>query len=304
MIATEDVIPHLLGSLEPMLAMTCEQELQTLVGTHWFDEKLDGIRALVGRGEIGCTIRNRNGRDMTATWPEVEAATTLLLQPGTILDGEITALHGSFQDIAARDRRQSAAQADTCPAKFTAFDILHHPERGDVRHWRYQDRRALLDSLGLVGTLETSVVSPDPDLYEKIKALGGEGIVAKRLDARYSQGRKRDWLKYKATRTVSCIAVGYEPGKGSRANCGAFLLAMIDENNQARIVGRVGSGFTETEIAHVKAEIDRGIFPILEIRVLGRTREDKLRQPVHIGLRTDLAIHDVVVNQLNALPRG
>lgn len=295
---------------EPMLADVCEQDLSTLVGTHVFDQKLDGVRALLGTSRTGFALRNRSGRDIVGNFPEIEAGATFALREGLVLDGEITAKEGSFTEINRRGRvlRPGAngwLDAKDCPAQFTAFDILHHPKEGDVRHWAYAERRQLLDSLGINGHgFETSLASPDPAFYEQIKALGGEGVVAKRLASRYVKGRKKDWLKFKTTREVTAIAVGYEPGKGSRADCGAFLLVMIDANDKPVHVGKVGGGMTRDEVTAIKDRIDNRETPILEVTVLGRTKNDILRQPTFKGFRSDLEVHDIRTNQLNALPKG
>lgn len=298
------------GLGEPMLADVCEANLATLVGTHAFDQKLDGVRALLGTSRSGFALRNRSGRDIVANFPEMEAGATFALRDGLVLDGEITAKEGTFQDINRRGRvlRPGAngwLDAKDHPAEYTAFDILHHPKEGDVRHWAYQDRRALLDSIGLNGHgFTTSIVSADPAHYERIKALGGEGVVAKRLTSRYHKGRKKDWLKFKTTREITAIAVGYEAGRGSRADCGAFLLVMIDVDGKPVHVGKVGGGMTRRQINEIKGLIDQRETPVLEVTVLGRSRDNILRQPTFKGLRTDLDVHEVNINQLNALPRG
>lgn len=302
----------LVESLVPMLADHADPDvdLATYVGTHVFDEKVDGLRATLTSGDgLGqFYIRNRNGRDMTASYPDLEAGATFALPQGVVLDGEITIVGGRFEDIAKADRARAKdpSVAALGAAQFTAFDILHHPDHGDVRGWKYHARRRLLESLDLHHHgYETTMCSPDPAFFEKIKALGGEGVVVKRLEGRYQRGRHSDWRKYKTIREVTCIAIGYEPGKGSRADIGAVLLAMVDESTGKSVyVGKVGSGFTESEIRSLKGDLDKGVLPIVEIRVLGRTKTDKLRHPVYKGLRTDILPYEVRSTQLNALPQG
>lgn len=302
----------LVETLTPMLAGHADMDvpLTTYVGTHVFDEKLDGLRATLTSGDKDAQfyIRNRNGRDMTASYPDLEADAYFSLPHGVVLDGEITIEGGRFEDIAKADRQRAKDPrvAVETPVRFTAFDILHHPDFGDVRGWPYDERRRLLETLNLNGPrFHTSIVSPDPLFFEQIKALGGEGVVIKRLNGRYRNGRHNDWMKYKTVREVTCIAMGYEPGKGSRADIGAVLLAMVDETTGKSVyVGKVGSGFTEQSIAKMKADLDQGILPIVEVQVLGRTKTDKLRHPVFKGERTDILAYEVRSTQLNALPQG
>lgn len=295
----------LLASLTPMLADTSPGELQTLVGTHLFDEKLDGVRAIAAMGPSGFTMRNRNGRDTTLTYPEISVAADLIPGPW-IIDGEIVAVNGAFQDIARRDKQTSptavATAMATIPARFVAFDVLYDPDLGDVRHYPYSERRALLNGLGLSGdTITVSRASHNPELYDHIRSEGGEGVIAKRLTARYTPGRSPHWLKYKSKHSVTCIAIGYEPGKGARAAIGAVLLAMVGEDG-AQSVGKVGSGFTAKTIAEMKTALDAGQLPLLEVECLGKTRNHLLRQPIFKGLRTDLNLLDATAAQLTALP--
>jgi len=74
-----------------------------------------------------------------------------------------------------------------------AFDILWHPDKGDVRHLPYIQRRELLVSLHLEQHSQrwaATEASTDPKYYDVIRRLGGEGVVAKRYTARYEPGRR------------------------------------------------------------------------------------------------------------------
>jgi bifunctional non-homologous end joining protein LigD len=306
-IATLDLLT-LLESIKPMLADTQKNvTLETLMsdGKWLADQKLDGIRALAVWTRDGMAIRNRNGRDITAQYLDLEVSPPLCERP-LLLDGEIIAQSGSFQDTQKRDKqRQPAAIVATMnaiPASFVAFDVLYHPTRGDVRHLPYIERRQLLLNLGLTGPWwDISMASTHHTFYDQIAAMGGEGVVAKRLSAPYTQGRKTDWLKFKNKSTLTCVGVGYEPGEGAREAFGAMLLALVD-GNKVVSVGRVGSGFTLPETLEMKALLDSGRMPLVEIECLGKTRDGRLRQPVYIGQRTDLLVTDANVAQLDNIP--
>ena len=314
-IGTTD-LRSLLRTIVPALASSGEGSLSTLVGSHVFDQKLDGVRALAAFDEDGLTLRNRNGRDLTLTYPDLAAGADGLLPHPLILDGEIVAQDGAFQDIARRDRLtkpfQVAQAMRTTPARFVAFDVLWAPERGDVRHLPYRERRALLDALGLSSaSWGTSRVSDSPALYEEIKAAGGEGVIAKRLTSPYGGGRSSSWQKFKTTQSVTCIAIGYEEGQGKRAFMGAIMLAMLGPEG-AVVVGKAGSGFTDRSAREMKdlldaaaVALDPSLLPIVEIECLGRTRENKLRQPTYKGIRIgDCTLADASISQLDAVPRS
>ena len=221
------------GPYWPMLAAKANAPLTSLVGTHVFDTKLDGVRMMAFWDGATLTLRNRSGRDCTTSWPELTITAPTVLKGPTILDGEVIIPGGRFQDVARRDKATKAKVAATLatqmPATFVAFDILQS-EGVDVRSQPFSWRRQLLeltlptDSV----TWATTALSPDPAIYDTIRSLGGEGVIAKRLSGRYAGGRSRSWIKYKATNSVTCVGVGYEPGSGSRAAFGAMRLAMVD----------------------------------------------------------------------------
>jgi len=303
-------IHDLLTTLNPMLADTSDIKLETLAGTHLFDTKIDGVRALAAWDGAQLTMRNRNGRQMD-NYLDLEVAAAWLPGP-LILDGEIVAASGKFQDIAWRDKQRGVKEIKAmqdCPAHFMAFDILWHPNKGDVRHLPYINRRHLLVDLQLEQHSQrwaATEASTDPKYYDVIRALGGEGVVAKRYTARYEPGRRSTWLKYKAAYTLSCIGTGYEPGKGARAHFGALYLALIGKDGEAVPMGKVGSGFTLPETVEMKAILDKATaafeLPIVEIQTYNLTRDGKLRMPVYLGQRTDLQLSDCTVAQLEHLP--
>lgn len=277
----------------------------TLVGTHVFDEKLDGLRAFVAFDGERVWLRGRKGADLLPHFPEIEDAARALLLPGTVLDGEITTT--TFEDVNHRammkPKRIHLERASLPLATFNAFDLLHTDGR-DVTYMAWHMRRVMLDDLALNGRFRATTWDVDPTFFDRIKAAGGEGVIAKRMNARYQAGRSPNWLKFKATRRVTCIAYGYAPGEGSRSDFGAVLIAVLGEDMKPMPIGRAGSGFTATTIADVKGNLDAGNVVLVEIECLGLTSGGQLRQPVFKGVRSDLTILDALSTQLNNLPKG
>jgi bifunctional non-homologous end joining protein LigD len=297
---------------EPMLASTGEGQLSALAGTHVFDTKLDGVRMLALWDGSTLTLRNRNARDCTVSWPDLVLDAPNAISKPMVLDGEVIIPNHAFQDVARRNQatkvRVAAAMAARMPAAFIAFDILSH-DGVDVRDQPLSWRRQLLE-LHVEETQHwgKTLCSTDPVIYDLVRDGGGEGVIAKRLTSRYVPGRSRNWLKFKATTSVTCVGVGYEPGSGSRAAFGAMRLAMVDSAGGVHIVGRVGSGFKDREVASMKATFDNARsgedLPVVEVECLGLTREGVLRQPVYKGLRTDLTRFDANITQLEGLTRS
>lgn len=120
--------------------------------THHSLEK-DGHRTVVWRDEDTVRLQARSGRDVTPVWMDLALAVRDMLPPGLVLDGEaVIHAHGRIDFAAVQSRALSTPArarrlAEDLPAHYVVWDILLHPEHGDVRGRRYDDRRALLVDL-------------------------------------------------------------------------------------------------------------------------------------------------------------
>lgn len=300
-------LPTTLPQIKPMLASPPKGERpEQLRGTHAFDTKLDGVRVLLYWDGSVCTLINRSGRDVTHRFPEVEAAAMALGDP-CILDGEVVAMSGSFQDTARRDKQTQpgdvARWMQQIPVLFVAFDLIHH-QGVDLRSMPFEFRRSALELQQLQGpVLTTSVLSLQPEFFDQVKALGMEGVIAKRLRSTYRAGRFSDWLKFKTVRSITAIGIGYEKGTGAREHFGAMFLALVDDEGKPVEVGRVGTGFTASEITDLKAQLDAGVPVLVEIECLNKSKDGKLRFPVYKGMRgSELSLADAKLSQLNDIP--
>src|SRR5205814_1125241 len=81
---------------------------------------------------------------------------------------------------------------------------------------------------------------------------GLEGIMAKRLDSPYCQGKRtRYWLKIKTHGRQEFVIAGYTRGSGTRAKSFGSLVLAVNEGGTLRYVGNVGTGFNEKEISRL-----------------------------------------------------
>ncbi|MFF8934756.1 ATP-dependent DNA ligase [Streptomyces paradoxus] len=104
---------------------------------------------------------------------------------------------------------------DSGNPRASVWDVLLHPEHGDVRARPYDDRRALLVGLlhehGVQPPLQLVPMTDDPTVamtwYQQPPEQGIEGIVAKRATSVYKAGRI--WKKIRHAETVDADVVGY-----------------------------------------------------------------------------------------------
>jgi ATP-dependent DNA ligase len=94
------------------------------------------------------------------------------------------------------------------------------------------------------------VVGEGRALLAATAELGLEGVIAKRLDSPYQPGvRSRDWVKVKRVARQELVVGGWMPGKGKRGeSIGALLGGVHEDGGRLRYVGRVGSGFSDSEL--------------------------------------------------------
>lgn len=271
-----------------------------------FDLKIDGVRcrAIVDNGEI--TLESRAGIPMTSRYPEIVAALKDACPTGRIvLDGEIAVNDErglpSWPLTHKRDAQQRGAQrwAERLPATYFMFDILELGSR-DLRSWAYANRRQVLveETDGWPDTLVTTLFSTDgAALWRVVCEHQLEGMIAKRPDAPYRDGRSTDWVKIKRTATASCLVGGFDPGEGSRANTFGCLHLYLLNDGALVPVGKVGSGFSERELKEVMHAMHHPPL-IVEVEYLDVSPDGQLRQPVFQRVRTDLAVTDCTIDQL------
>jgi len=294
--------------LEPMLATP--GSVGRLTTSQWaFEGKYDGFRLLVEADHGRLRLQSRNGRDVTAEYPQLQALAEDLAEHHVILDGEVVALdeHGvpSFHEIQNRFRASRI--------QFWAFDILYLDGRSLLRAG-YRDRRRILETLSAATCLTVpSLIDGDgPEALEFSRKHRWEGVVAKKWDSTYQPGRRSAaWVKDKNWNTQEVVIGGWRQGSGGRSSgIGALLMGIPGSNAGLDFVGRVGTGLTERDLAHLKEVLAalrsddspfsaplprtelRGVTfvrPELvgEVRYGERTPDGRLRHPSWRGLRPD-----------------
>jgi bifunctional non-homologous end joining protein LigD len=145
---------------------------------------------------------------------------------------------------------------------YAIFDLLYLDGRS-LMALPYERRRERLEGLELGGPAwRVPAVHPGQGkrLLEATGVQGLEGIVAKRLDARYEPGRRTGaWVKIKHTQRQELVIGGWLPGEGRRTDrIGALLMGDWEGAEGARVfryAGRVGTGFTESMLEQLAARL-------------------------------------------------
>jgi len=301
---------------QPMLAATAPAPFSD---DNWlFEIKWDGVRAIATVG-TSVSLRSRNNKELAGHFPELYEL--LALAPGTVLDGEIVVMSGGKPDMQALLPRLQVTSPGTQapPVTYIVFDILRLGT-DDLTSLPLTERRKILRSAvheGAHVVISVPIEGSGEDYYRAAIAQGLEGVMAKRKDSPYEPGvRSGAWLKIRALKTCDCVITGYTPGRGGRSQAfGALLLGLYDENTLVP-VGKVGTGFSDRLIAELMNKFTllitavpqlRGISgrvtwlePVLvcEVGYMEVTRENKLRIPRFLHLRTDKPAVACTIDQL------
>lgn len=275
-----------------------------------YEEKYDGIRILAYKEGSKVTLMSRNAKDRTAGYPGIAAAVGRLAAETLLIDGEVVVF----------DRRKVSRfqllQQGSGAAAYAVFDCLYRDGQ-DLRSQPLSARRAALEEvLRNEGALLLSrrLAADGLEAYRLAKEKGYEGLVAKDLASHYVDGRSRAWLKVKVHQEEEFIVVGYTAPEGSREHLGALLLGVY-QGKDLLYVGKVGTGFSRKTLA----DLWKALHPLVlktpnvinpprekavtyvkpklvaQIAFEEWTADQKLRQPVYLGLRDDKDARDVVM---------
>jgi ATP-dependent DNA ligase len=245
--------------VKPQLALS-RKELPE--GEQWiYEPKFDGFRVIAFVDGEEVYLQSRGAKPLRRYFPELE------FPPGRyVLDGELLILgaDGHEQFDALQNRLHPAESrvrmlAVETPAIVRAFDLLAEGTKKLIGQ-PFVDRRHRLVSLvaGLGGRKRTTAGSIELTPMERTLAKaapwleGGEGVIAKQLDAPYRPGERKGMVKVKRIRTADCVVVGWRPGK-EEGTVGSLILGLYDRG-ELRVVGHT-SGFRAKEKRELVAEL-------------------------------------------------
>jgi len=250
-----------------LLNLINQHEAEVLCNDHRFciQEKFDGERRLIERKSKVIKGINRKGYYVPLTH-NLEQSFLNIHANSFIVDGE---------DLGD---------------EIQLFDILMLNGE-DLRERPYQERYYLLCSLAIddpqLQIIRSFTTSEDKlALLKKLDALGKEGVVFKRLDAPYTEGRPNSGgsqLKRKFYKECSVIVAEHNSGKRS------VSMAINDHNNAIVPIGSVTIP-PNKEIPPVGS--------IINVRYLYAFKQGSLYQPIYEYKRGDLDNSDCHIRQL------
>ena len=313
--------------IEPMQAMLAESPPR---GEWLYEIKFDGFRAIALRGGPEARLLSRNKKDFGGKFPEVLESISELSVRDAVIDGEIVALDdkgiSSFQLLQAFELGRKRP-----PIFYYAFDLLRLDGK-DLRERPLSERKEMLGKLlknppGVI-RFSASLGEDAEELLGRAREIGLEGLIGKRKNSQYETGRRSGaWIKLKLQREQEFVIGGYTAPGGTRKHFGALLVG-VHEGQKLIFVGKVGTGFDTALLRSLHSKFQkivreecpfanlpetkgarygqavtaaemkrcRWVEPnmVCQVRFSEWTRDDKLRQPVFLGIREDRNAMDVV----------
>ncbi|MBT8409294.1 MAG: ATP-dependent DNA ligase [Alphaproteobacteria bacterium] len=237
------------------------------------EHKWDGIRGqLILRGGEHF-LWSRGEELMTDRFPEL-AALRDFIPPGTVLDGEVLAWAADaplpFNALQKRIGRKTVPKKllAEAPVILKAYDLLEW-QGEDIRARPFAERRALLDALA--GEVPADApFAPSPllefadwqalaSIRETSREIGAEGVMLKKLDAPYRDGRRKgDWWKWKVDPLViDAVMIYAQQGHGRRANLFTDFTFAVRDGNALVPFTKAYSGLTDAEFREITAWVKK-----------------------------------------------
>ncbi len=230
-----------------------------------FEHKYDGFRMIVTKKDNEIKLFTRKLENVTNQFPDVvEVVRNNVKGKSFILDSEVvgydprTKKYKPFEAISQRIKRKYDIERliGKLPVEINVFDVLYHDGKS-LFETHFSERRKILEKIVKVSRFKIrpsfQMITDDTkkaiEFYKKALKMGEEGVMIKKLDAPYKQGRRVGYLvKMKPVDSdLDLVIVGAEYGTGKRAGwLSSYVLACRDGKEFLEI-GRVSSGLKEKE---------------------------------------------------------
>jgi DNA ligase D-like protein (predicted ligase)/DNA ligase D-like protein (predicted polymerase)/DNA ligase D-like protein (predicted 3'-phosphoesterase) len=284
-----------------------------------YEVKWDGIRTIITVDDGAIKIYSRNGKDITASFPELCIPEEAFRISTATFDGEIVCLDPAgrpvFKNVIKRMFQKNEGAAERAskknPAVCYLFDCLYMDGRPLINEPLWQRQEWLADSIKPDTPYRFSNSAGDGKaLFEAAKKHGLEGIMAKDINSKYYPGkRSAGWVKIKVRESIDCLIIGYTQGKGDRKNAFGALHLAEKNGNSLKYLGKVGTGWDDKKMKEIYEDLGKiekskkliseklvddnvstWLNPVLycEVQYASVTSAGTLREPVFVRLRHDL----------------
>lgn len=278
-----------------------------------FEIKYDGYRLLsfVQNGKVKCVTRG--GQDYTKKFEEIANQLAQIDEENFVVDGEVVCFdEAGRSDFGLLQQHIKDKKQDMC---YVIFDLLALNGK-DLRDLPLIERKKLLKRLfskEKSQLIYSQHVEDEGEACFKFAQKNNlEGVVAKQINSKYSGDRNGDWLKIKCYLRQEFVVCGYLTSQKNRV-LSALLLGYY-QNGKLIFAGKVGTGFDEAERQSLAKKLDKLKIKtcpfskslktsadviwakpklVAEIQFAEFTKENILRQPSFIGLRSDKKAEDV-----------
>jgi DNA ligase-1 len=237
------------------------------------EHKWDGIRGQIVLRGGEHFLWSRGEELMTDRFPEL-AVLKDYVPPGTVIDGEVLAWADGaplpFARLQKRIGRKTVPKTllREAPVILMAYDLLEWQSE-DIRPRPFAERRAELGRLVSAAPpeapLRLSPAVPFADwaalarAREAARDAGAEGVMLKRRDSPYRDGRRKgDWWKWKVDPlTLDAVLVYAQQGHGRRANLFTDFTFAVWSGNELVPFTKAYSGLTDEEFRRITAWVRR-----------------------------------------------
>jgi DNA ligase-1 len=258
---------HPLGFMLAQPLATAAEIVAAMPSPFVVEDKYDGIRAQAHVDGDEVRLYSRTLDEITHGYPDIVAALRGL-GAGLVLDGELIAIDPVDQrrarPFAALQRRLGRKKPTVemmaeVPAAFVGYDMLaadatlviaesylERRERLEALDWREQG--AFLAPNRQIETVEQLDVA-----FDRARASGNEGLIAKDPASPYTPGRRgKSWVKLKRVfATLDVVVTGVERGHGRRNGVLSdytFAVRASETDPTLLNVGKAYNGLTDAEI--------------------------------------------------------
>jgi len=231
--------------------------------------KWDGARVQLAAQGGKRRVFSRSGDDIGAAFPDIVES----LEFDAVIDGELLIARGGdmkadpapFNHLQQRLNRKTVSKKllSDHPAFVRAYDLLF--ENGeDLRTMPFAKRRRRLEQwhgrvgpsrIDLSATISFSGWDELSALRDGSRARGIEGLMLKRSDSPYLQGRpKGHWYKWKrGALTLDCVLMYAQRGHGKRSSFYSDYTFGVWRDGGLVPVGKAYFGFTDAELRELDA---------------------------------------------------